>query len=72
MNTYILFAYDQYYPGGGAGDCLKVFTAATDAEAIAVARDTIGSRHYDYTDLVRVTETELVTVEYDFHAPSSD
>lgn len=68
VRIYILFAYDWHYPSGGSGDCLKVFTATTVAEAIEVAQAAIGDRHYDTIDLVRVTETELVSVEYDFDA----
>lgn len=30
---YVLFAYDDYYPGGGLFDIKAVFTAADDEEA---------------------------------------
>lgn len=52
---YLLFAFDDYYPAGGMGDCLGVINAADDAHAVDRAREILkGERHRDCVELVRI------------------
>ncbi len=50
MNVYMVFSYDQYYPGGGPRDFVKSFPCRDDAIAFA---DTLTEddfiRVYEYT-----------------------
>lgn len=59
--TYILFAFDAYYPAGGTSDIQKVFTAPTDTHAIAQAAETLieANHNPDYWELAAVEEDSL-------------
>lgn len=39
MTKFLAFGYDNYYPGGGCGDCMGIFDSLADAEAAIVKKD---------------------------------
>lgn len=48
---YMLFAYDDYYPGGGIGDlACDPFEAASDEDAIGFAQRTRATSRHSRTD----------------------
>ena len=68
MNTYLLFAYESYYPGGGMNDCKGVFSAENDEQATAKALEVFkASDPRDNWSLVRLTSDSYVDVAYDFY-----
>ncbi len=56
--TYMLFAFHDYYPGGGSGDlAIAPFAAASDEDAVGIAQRTRASG-----DVGKFDQWELIAV----------
>lgn len=59
MKRYMLFAYDGYYPQGGASDILKCFNDINDA------KDLWEKSSFEFGEVVDLT-TELVVLTFGY------
>ncbi len=56
MKTYMVFAYDHYYPGGGVNDSLDSFADLQEAKDYCENLN----KHFDVTHILNVITGELV------------
>ena len=64
MTTYLLFAWDEFYPGGGMADCEGVSVAESDDAAREWAR-TIDTSRLGYRELVAIDPEGTVKREWE-------